>query len=173
MKWEVVGGQFQSQTQLHLVRYTDYFQTQKYLCDFQRHILLQPQPQLGCSWGPCFPVNHCKTRVSTWAHSLAWGNKDVSHPLIRGWQVTHLTPKMGNTWLINCLVTHPATLTPRWLTPAAHPSTGSNLRGGRVLVRNFEEGREGRETVTKGKGSRGNQNQRDQELRTVIWAGSF
>lgn len=67
--------------------------------------------------------------VSTWAQSLAWGNKDVSHPLIRGWQVTHLTPEMGNTWLINCLVTHSAILTPRWLIPAVHPSMGSNLPG--------------------------------------------
>lgn len=55
MKWEVVWGQFQSQTQLHLVRYTDYFQTQEYLCDFQRHILLQPQPQLGAPGDPVFP----------------------------------------------------------------------------------------------------------------------
>lgn len=85
----------------------------------------------GRSWGPCFPVNHYKTTVSTWAHSLAWGNKDVSHPLIRGWQVTHLTPEMGNTWLINCLVTHPATLTPtKMLTPAAHPSMTLTFEGG-------------------------------------------
>lgn len=34
MKWEVVWRQFQSQIQLHLVRYSNYFQTQKYLCDF-------------------------------------------------------------------------------------------------------------------------------------------
>lgn len=36
-----------------------------------------------------------------------------------------------------------------------------------------EEGREGRETVTRRKRSRENQKQRDQELETVIWGRSF
>ena len=63
--------------------------------------------RLCCSWDP---LNFS---------SLAGGNKDVSHSLIRGWQVTQLTPGMGNTWLINCLVTLPPSQ--RCSQPTVHP----------------------------------------------------
>lgn len=81
-----------------LVRCADNFQLQKYADALQRDALLQLSPPPGYAV-PRDPFNFS---------SLARGNKDVSHSLMRGWQVTQLTPGMGNTWLINCLVTLPA-----------------------------------------------------------------
>ena len=92
-----------------LVRCADNFQIQRYAYALQRDRLLQLSPLPGYAV-PGDPLNFS---------SLAGGNKDVSHSLIRGWQVTQLTPGMGNTWLINCLVTLPASQ--RCSQPTVHP----------------------------------------------------
>lgn len=99
------GGIFSLSSGSVLVRCADNFQIQKYAYA----LLLQLSPLPGCAV-PGDPLNFS---------SLAGGNKDVSHSLIRGWQVTQLTPGMGNTWLINCLVT--LTASQRCSQPTVHP----------------------------------------------------